>query len=259
MPTKRLLLCLPLAMLAAFTGCSEPAGDITPHPTGWMELHQARVRATNYNFTTCGQCHGTDLAGGEVADGCSRESCHTAQESVYSCDNCHGFEDSDPFENVAGETSPGILTVGVHTSHYTAAHNLTSNVTCASCHIVPDSVWAEGHIDTSAYAEVTFGSLEGVDSVGTVTSWDRNTGTCSDIYCHGSFTYGSVTGNDSTWKWTEPATGSLCGTCHDLPPDGHLSIGNLLCSVCHPTVVGPDDNSTITGLENHINGMKNLP
>ena len=313
MATKGLLLCLPAVMLATFTGCSEPAGDISPHPTGWVELHQARVRATNYDFTSCGQCHGADLSGAEiadgcsgetchkhdtgwyaghqlrmrtsnydfeackgchghdlagtdVADGCSRESCHTAVESVYSCDNCHGNLMTEPFKNLAGETSTDILTVGVHTSHYTAAHNLTSNVTCASCHIVPDSVWAEGHIDTSAYAEVNFGPLGDVAAVGTYNSWNRNTGECSNIYCHGAWAYERadstgkfITGNNITMTWTKPVEGILCGTCHNLPPMGHIDISanSPFCSTCHPATVAPGDNSTIIGLDRHISGDEN--
>lgn len=266
MVTKRLLLCLWAAMLAAFVGCSEPAEDTSPHPTGWMEGHQARVRAVNYDFTSCGQCHGTDLAGGDAAEGCSRESCHIADAGVYACDNCHGFTDSDPFENLAGDTSPDTLTVGVHTSHYTGAHDLTSNVTCASCHIVPDSVWAEGHIDTSAHAEVTFGTL-GKDSVvvGTDTSWNRITGACSVIYCHGNFAYERadstgifVTGNNLTMTWTAPVAGNLCGTCHGLPPNGHREISGIstFCGTCHSTVA-PGDNSTIDELDRHISGDRN--
>ena len=266
MPTKRLLLCLPVAMLAAFISCSEPAEDINPHPAGWVEIHPARVRATNYNFTSCGQCHGTDLAGGEVADGCSRESCHTAVESVYSCDNRHGSTSSVPFANVAGDTSTDVLTVGAHTSHYTASRHLTSNVNCASCHIVPDSVWAEGHIDTSAHAEVNFGPLGDVAAVGSDNSWDRSTGECSNIYCHGNWAYERadstgkfVTGNNITMTWTEPVAGNLCGTCHGLPPTGHRDMFGLSCGVCHSSVLSADDMTVITGLKNHINGMKNLP
>ena len=199
-----------------------------------------------------------------MSAGCSSEACHTSRWSVYSFDTCHCFEESDPFANVAGETSPDILTVGAHTSHYTSARNLTSNVTCASCHIVPDSVWAEGHIDTSAYAEVNFGPLGDVAAVGTATSWDRDTGTCSNIYCHGAWAYERadstgkfVTGNNITMTWTKPVEGILCGTCHNLPPMGHIDISAISCSTCHPATVAPGDNSTIIGLDRHISGDEN--
>ncbi len=304
MLTKRLLLCLLAVMLAAFVGCSEPAKDINPHPAGWVEAHQARLRATGYNFTSCGECHGADLSGAETAEGCSggtchhdnqwwlthqvrmrtsnydfdacrvchgqdlgggalaegcrREFCHTADKGPLACDNCHGYLTTEPFENLAGDTAVTVLTVGVHTSHYTGAHDLTSNVTCASCHVVPDSVLAEGHIDTSAHAEVTFGSLGDVAAVGTESSWDRDEGTCSDIYCHGNFTYSFASGIDSSWTWTEPATGDLCGTCHGLPPEGH-SADWTDCGQCHGSVVSSADHRTIIGLENHINGLKNRP
>ncbi len=217
------------------------------------------MRTSNYDLDACRVCHGQELGGGTLAEGCQREFCHTADNGPLACDNCHGYLTTEPFENLIGETSTDILTVGVHTSHYTGANNLTSNVTCASCHLVPDSVLAEGHIDTSAHAEVTFGSLGDIVAVGTETSWNRNTGACSDIYCHGSFTYGSVTGNDSTWKWTEPATGNLCGTCHNLPPTGHFDISGVstFCSACHSTVVAPGDNDTIIGLDRHISGDRN--
>ena len=249
--------------------CTEPGEDITPHPAGWVETHQGRVQAVNYDFTSCGECHGTDLAGGELADGCSRESCHTADAGVYACDNCHGYLTTEPFENLAGDTSTDTLTVGAHTSHYTGANDLTNNVTCASCHIAPDStsVLAATHMDTSAHAEVTFGALGDVTAVGTATSWDRTTGTCSDIYCHGDFSYERpdsagifITGNNPTMTWrTTPVEGDLCGTCHGLPPTGHGDLSGLNCGACHSSVLSASSNSVITGLDNHINGEKNRP
>ncbi len=226
-------------------------------------FHGKFLREINWDLSYCQTCHGADFSGGVVEMGCS--GCHAAPPEM-TCDNCHAYKDDALFENVAGDTSTDTLTVGVHTSHYTGTHNLTSNVTCASCHVVPDSVMAATHLDTRAHAEVTFGALGNIAAVGDSTSWDRTTGTCANIYCHGDFAYERpdsagifITGNNPTMNWKAPVEGNLCGTCHNLPPAGHKNIDDIspLCSDCHSAVVGPGSNSTIIGLDRHINGLKN--
>ena len=100
--------------------------------------------------------------------------------------------------------------------------------------------------------------------VGTASSWDRTTGTCSEIYCHGNYAYERpdsagvfITGNNLTMTWTAPVEGSLCGTCHDLPPKGHLNIDDIspFCGSCHSTA--NTGINTIGDLDKHINGEKN--
>ncbi len=269
MTSRRFLITgLAAGLVITMWGCTELSDEHRVHPGNWGTEHQAKVRTVNYDFTFCQSCHGDDLEGDAETPGCSGSECHkvgagqSALDAIYACDNCHGYLGDDPFKDVVGNTSWDILTVGMHTSHYTATHSLTSNVSCASCHVVPDSVWAPGHIDETPYAEIPFGTPTTADSTFTL-DWNRQNATCTDTYCHGSFDFNGVTGNDSPWTWTASPSGDLCGTCHGLPPDGHITISEgTNCGPCHSDVVDLDieDNYFITpdGLSKHIDGVKNV-
>ncbi len=253
-----------LVMLAAW-GCTELGDEVSPHADGWADplsdaFHGIKIRATNFDLTNCHSCHGDDLQGTAEVAGCSTATCHTAEAGVYACDNCHGFLDSDPFRDVAGQTSTDSVTVGVHTSHYASLHGITSNVSCSSCHVVPDAALAAGHIDESPRAEVTFDTLATAVHAGALDpTWNRSTATCANTFCHGNFIFNAVTGNDSLWNWTTPASGELCGTCHGLPPAGHITYAEgTSCglSFCHNGVVNLDNagNYVIADPARHING-----
>jgi len=253
-------------ILIATWGCTELSDDHNVHPDNWSIEHQAKIRTVGYDLISCKSCHGDDLGGSDEVPGCSGETCHqveagqSALDAIYACDNCHGYLGDDLFKDVVGNTSWDILTVGMHTSHYQHPHALTDtvNVSCGSCHMVPDpdSVWAAGHIDDTPYAEVTFDSL--ATAKGTLSPvWDRSASTCSQVYCHGAFDLNGVTGNDSTWTWTTPVSDDLCGTCHALPPAGHIASGDG-CGLCHSGVVSSQDHRTIINTQKHINGVKNV-
>ena len=248
-------------LIAAFWGCTEPGEDISPHPGGFGEQHGYKLRLSSYDLLGCQACHGEDLQGTEEMPGCQTSECHSDPAGVGACANCHADETYPIFENLAGDTNTDNLTVGVHTSHIVATHGLTDNVGCGSCHVLPDTLFDDGHLfgaaDSTLLAEVIWNTL--ATGNGTTTPiWDRETGSCSQTYCHGSFTYGNVTGTDSSWTWTEPAGDGLCGTCHALPPDGHFQLtGTNMknCGSCHFSVVDPSDPQTIIGLSEHINGL----
>lgn len=123
-------------------------------------------------------------------------------------------------------------------------------------------------MDGDGQAEVTFGWLA-TDSGKVTPQWDRSQATCSQSWCHGNFSFAkassnnnwayaedTIRGNDTTVVWTATDQ-AACGTCHTLPPTGHEQ-GYTTCGGCHNTVVASDD-STIVGLDKHINGEKNYP
>ena len=249
-------------ILVAIWGCTELSDDHNVHPGSWSIEHQAKIRAVGYDLISCKSCHGDDLTGSDDAPGCSSENCHRLEEgqsvldAIYACNNCHTYREDSQFEDVVGNSSTDSVTVGVHTSHYTNPSNLTVNVGCASCHVVPDSAWAAGHIDDSPYAEVTFDTLATDD--GSLTPvWDRQNATCASVYCHGAFDFNGVTGNDIAWSWTTAIDTDLCGTCHGLPPpENHIA--SSACGVCHSSVVSSEDHRTIIDPQKHIDGAKNL-
>ena len=64
-----------------------------------------------------------------------------------------------------------------------------------------------------------------------------------------------IVGNNPIMLWTTvDENQAACGTCHDLPPKGHISTS--ACSACHSTVV--DENYNIINKELHINGEIDL-
>lgn len=265
---------LTLVVLAVW-GCTELGDEVSPHSEGWADpltdaFHGIKIRATNFDLTNCHSCHGDDLQGTPEVAGCSSATCHTGEAGVYACDNCHGYLDSDPFSDVEGRTSTDSVTVGVHTSHYTSLRGITSNVSCSSCHLVPDSApdMDTGHIDETPYAEVIFDSLAIAAHAGALEpTWDRSTATCANTYCHGNFTYERtdssgkfVIGNILTMTWTAPVEGNLCGTCHGLPPAGHSPYTEgTSCglSFCHNGVVNLDNdgNYMIADPARHLDGQ----
>lgn len=272
---RHLIGYLLLAAIGAIVwSCTELGEDTGPHPEDWDTGHIEKLQTINYDLTSCQACHGAELNGTDEVDGCSSDECHTASQgqspldAIYACDNCHGYIDSDPFADVVGNTSEDSLTVGTHTSHYTAAHSLTSNVSCGSCHVVPDSVFAAGHLEDSD-SDVTFDSL--ATAGGTLfPMWDREAATCSDTYCHGNFVWEKdssdikfayadsvIAGNNLTANWTQLYTGDdFCTTCHGYPPTGHVQ-NYVLCGLCHSSVVSDQDHRTIIDPAKHINGLKN--
>lgn len=262
-------------LVLATWGCTEFEEDDSPHPEAWDTGHIEKLQVINYDLTSCQACHGGELNGTDEVDGCSSDVCHTASQgqsvldAIYACDNCHGYLDSDPFVDVKGRTSSDLVTVGMHTSHYTAAHSLTSNVSCGSCHVVPDSVFAAGHIDETPYAEIPFGTPTAADSTFTL-SWDRQSATCSDTYCHGNFRFEKaassskwiytdslIVGNNQPVTWTDSLTGeNQCTTCHGYPPTGHLQ--STKCGDCH-TSVDETNHLSIIDTQKHINGRADYP
>ncbi len=88
-------------------------------------------------------------------------------------------------------------------------------------------------------------------------AFDPTTQTCSNVYCHGAFTYGPVSGTFArvTWGDTTPVG---CASCHGMPPTGHPAIGAnpdaKSCSGCHADSVNPDGTINVAKGK-HMNGQ----
>jgi predicted CxxxxCH...CXXCH cytochrome family protein len=120
-------------------------------------------------------------------------------------------------------------------------------------------VYAGGHLDTDRPAEVVFGSLASLSSTPV---YNASSVSCSNTYCHGSFTNGNAT---TTPVWNGAAgTGAVCGTCHGdvtkattrekaLPLGTHPTWTS--CQWCHTNI---DATATITDGSAHVNGTVNL-
>jgi len=195
----------------------------------------------------CTGCHG-DPPANHVRSDCA--SCHARPAELHidgivqigtGCDGCHGSANSPaPPMDLAGNLYTSALGVGAHQAHLQGGARLAAPVPCATCHLVPASIDAPGHIDTPAPAEVTL-------SLG----WDRDTRTCASSYCHG----------DARPDWTSRGQVS-CGSCHGVPPPGapHTPAMTLTsCASCHPGTVDAAGTILITnGVSEHINGHVDL-
>jgi hypothetical protein len=224
----------------------------------------------NWDMRACGSCHGTDFSGGIAAPSCL--TCHNGTNGPEACNTCHGdFNDPTkiaPPRALDGSTDQNDPGVGAHTSHL-YANNLGNQISCSTCHTIPQSVYADGHIDSDGKAEINFGNLAVKGGVNPIYNFTTNT--CSNTYCHGNFAFyrdssnqgkkyiytsASITGSNFSPKWNNvDGTQAACGTCHGLPPTGHLNPNPPFqladCFYCHY-------GSNVMDPTKHINGVADL-
>jgi predicted CxxxxCH...CXXCH cytochrome family protein len=159
------------------------------------------------------------------------------------CTGCHGDaarasnQAAPPGDTQGAASSPA---VGAHLAH------LDAGVTCATCHVVPRTMSATGHVDGDGRAEITFGAA--AKRNGYVPTYDEATRTCTNTYCHGG-SVKTIVSNDSP-PWDGAALG--CTGCHAYPPASHAGWGTD-CSSCHAGTVAPDDVTILVG-GGHLDG-----
>lgn len=250
---------LPGAVLLLFVviGCETKLAEewsgfgSTEHfPPPYENDHLGYLMDNSFPLEDCQQCHGTDYNGG--SSGVSCIGCHaTNPDYAERCNRCHGNADGDPElpvnqappPDIFGNTFTDLVTVGAHGVHLTGAE-YSDGVNCEDCHSVPDAWNTADHIDPSP-AEVPFGGIavrEGANP-----GWDRETGTCSDTYCHGDFVP----------EWTKlDSTQAECRSCHLIPPPAPHYIASLdECVWCHSDVIDAEGNIINKAL--HANGAVN--
>lgn len=272
-----------VSILLYVAGCSKLQTDIpsapliTTHKSGInnpdsSNFHGNLVRLNSWNMNTCMQCHASDYSGGIAQTSCMN--CHTNTGGPEACNTCHGdFNDLDriaPPKDINKDTlttSPG---VGAHVKHL-YDNQLGSQILCSTCHNVPQDVYDPGHVDSDLPAEIIFGNLA-IHNGGANANYNFSNATCSDVYCHGSFeflkdsssfpnfyTADKMTGNNVSIIWNQvDGTQAECGSCHDLPPQGHSPQTLEACGGCHSGIVDTDGNIVDSLSYKHINGMKNV-
>ena len=279
-----ILVLISLAVL--LTSCSdlvEPsptkAKELTIHKTGILDknspdFHGNLVRSNDWSLSTCIRCHGSDYKGGTAGESCL--SCHTQANGPEACNTCHGnFNDPSmiaPPRDVSGNTNTDSLGVGAHYQHL-YANNLGSDIECSTCHTIPGNYLDAGHLDSNLPAEIMFSNLA-IANIASDASYDHSTGTCSNTYCHGNFeflkdsadsklqfiyTEDKMVGNNVDVLFNKvDGSQAECGSCHGLPPKGHIEsdISNCGNVGCHIGIV--DANGNIIDQEKHINGKKNV-
>lgn len=196
----------------------------------------------NHSPSPCSNCHrdvkddGSGLLPGaphldghiDLGDGTGR------------CGTCHGDGTRDAWPQT-----------GAHRAHRHPRWG--APVACETCHVVPETVLARGHIDdTSAGPEITFSGV--ARARGASPTYD--TGACSGTACH------AQTGAEHpTPRWDEDIELS-CTSCHALPPaPPHTTWNQCSARLCHggEVIIRPEGlEITPLGRERHVNGVVNL-
>ena len=276
-----LLILISLTIVLSCSKLVDPpppsAPEISIHKTGILDktspnFHGKLVRENSWSMSLCIRCHGADYKGGTTDVSCFK--CHTQSNGPEACNTCHGnFDDPSmiaPPQDVSGNTSTDSLGVGAHYQHL-YEDDLSSNVVCSACHKVPENYLDSGHLNSGLPAEVMFSGLA-TTNIAANASYDHSTGTCSNTYCHGNFeflkdssdlqfmyTADKMVGNNKSVVFNKvDGTQDECGSCHGLPPEGHIESALSNCGNvgCHVGIV--DKQGNIIDKEKHINGMKNV-
>jgi len=248
-----------VAEKSCFT-CHEGGPSGHPASSEWRspssEYYHGKVLWDNgWDFTSCQTCHGSDLKGGTAEKSCG--SCHTDNENVpFGCTTCHGDKVTGKFsppESIKGETSTSNLSVGAHTAHLEGG-TYSDVIECNQCHIVPASWDATDHLGADNRAEITFGDLASAGGAEPV--YNKESGTCSNVYCHGNFNINGITGTNTDMNWTTSTV--TCGSCHAIAPAGHSGSWDSAsqCFTCHAGVMNSD--GTFKNKSKHINGDKDF-
>ncbi|MDJ0762071.1 MAG: CxxxxCH/CxxCH domain-containing protein [Myxococcota bacterium] len=166
------------------------------------------------------------------------------------CHSCHGSEENNAPPQALGrenKESEEAFVIGAHQNHLKAG-TLRKAVPCEECHVVPEDVNDDGHIDPLP-AEVTFGQLARHDD--TTPEWQRDKATCDDVYCHGATLRG---GENKAPNWTITDGSEIaCGSCHGNPPAAPHPKGER-CYDCHKDTVNADGKIAVNKGK-HINGV----
>jgi predicted CxxxxCH...CXXCH cytochrome family protein len=276
-----------ISIAILFYGCSKLQENITQpqalsiHGNGNLDTSSANfhgnvLKANNFNLTGCQQCHAANFRGGITNVSCYN--CHTQVAGPLACNTCHGnFADSAriaPPRNINGNTSTDLITVGAHVSHLYA--NNLAVVACENCHKVPNANNIKDHFTPIPQENIVILDSLAIHGIASNAEFDANTGTCSNIYCHGNFefkksdapperqfayTSDKMTGNNKTVKWTLlDGSQAPCGSCHGttdgyISPVGHIKLPITECIACHSTVV--NEKGEIIDKTRHINGQIN--
>jgi len=267
-------------VLTLFFGCTDLKDDVQSsapnfslHKDGIANpsspnFHGKLVSGSKWDMKQCQQCHGSNYNGGTADASCY--DCHTSPGGPQACNTCHGvFADPlkiAPPRGLNGSIETTYSGVGAHNKHL-YQNELGSDIRCSSCHIYPQSYEAESHIDDDGKAELNFGQLS--VNGGANPTYNFADSKCSNTYCHGNFIFRKSKSNYQfvytdtvmvgkkfapVWNKLDGTQGE-CGSCHGLPPTGHIPAALNTCVNCHQGVV--DAQGNIVDKTKHINGVAN--
>jgi predicted CxxxxCH...CXXCH cytochrome family protein len=207
-------------------------------PLGCNDCHRSPPAA--HYPGACNKCHSEVNAGGTALVGTALHMNGVVDvgNGGSGCGACHGQGD-DPLPRTPS-----------HQLHH--ATQLTREVTCDECHVVPATVSSPGHLDRdqATPADVVLGAR--ATARAQPASFEAHT--CRAIACHGA---GLPEGIERALVWDAPAAGG-CGGCHGVPPTvDHPQAKGCASSICHGdevTLGGDPPAITASGRSVHING-----
>lgn len=261
---------------ADLTGGTASVNCLTCHPA--LSIHKAGISdptaagfhgkyiaSKNWSMSSCTSCHGTNYAGGVASPSCN--TCHKNTGGPEACNTCHGnFSDPTmiaPPKDLNNNTDTKFASVGAHSTHLVTAKG-GAIAACSACHNVPQSFSSPGHIDNTNRAELVFTKISNNDIGGA--AYDFTTYKCANTYCHGGFAFSKSTssypfaytadkieGNNFQPVWNKVDGSQIaCGSCHGLPPKGHMDADLKSCATCHPSVI--DKYGKIIDSKKHMDG-----
>jgi predicted CxxxxCH...CXXCH cytochrome family protein len=239
----------PLGSFDSATGqCSVTChdfGGLRPKPS-WnqtmpMGCNDCHLSPPPGHFSgSCTSCHteananGTALTGGPLhLDGRVE-----LGNGNGTCGACHGTG-SSPWPST-----------GAHPAH--EKPTITLPIACTSCHIVPSSIFAPGHLN--GVVDIRFAGL--ATARGSVPTWNGTA--CNGVACHGA-NLAETPAVVPVWTSTTGAAAE-CGACHGIPPDeDHTPSTDCNRSDCHGSEIGETAAGlpfiTTAGLALHIDGI----
>jgi predicted CxxxxCH...CXXCH cytochrome family protein len=214
----------------------------TFHETGPLGCNDCHRSPPDSHYAgACNQCHKE-----VTADGSELLSHELHMNGVVDlgsggsrCGACHGQGD-DPRPRTPS-----------HELHHQT--QLTREVTCEECHVVPETPSSPGHLDRAQItpADVVFGAR--ANARAQPASYQAQT--CRAIACHGA---GLPEGIERALVWDAPAAGG-CGGCHGVPPAlEHPQAKGCASLICHGeevTLGGDPPAISAAGRSPHIDGM----
>ncbi len=238
-------------------GASLAAGGTATAPV-WTTVNGSQAQCTSCHgnppplphpqIADCGTCHNDVVVGSPTAftaptrhvDG------NLDVTTTLACNACHGSTTNDaPPKDNAGNTATTARGVGAHQAHMVTAPTRFKAVVCADCHTVPASLYATGHIDTVAPAEVKFSARSG-----TTATWTGTT--CTNNYCHGASLAAGGTATAPVWT-TVNGSQAQCTSCHGNPPPAPHPQNAADCGQCHTDVqLGQPTKFTVPS--RHVDG-----
>ncbi|MBX2797329.1 MAG: CxxxxCH/CxxCH domain-containing protein [Myxococcales bacterium] len=162
------------------------------------------------------------------------------------CAGCHGSEaNAAPPSGLGGIDDRSTRSVGAHQEHL--APQRAVPVECDACHLVPEALNDEGHIDDGWPAEVKWADLSVTG--GASTPFDVEGQTCT-VYCHGTTTTG---GEDPRPTWTAGPEAARCSSCHGNPPPAPHPADDQ-CLMCHTRDAATEHVDGVVQLRNPEGG-----